>query len=169
MRRLVVLAVLATDAAGSAGAGPTTPLRLHGIGPLQLGMTRTAALAPGWLAGRGRGCPLGGPPVPITYGFTGPRAPAGLKGFAEFDGGRLRVMSFTAGVHTAAGVTVGQTTSARMVSRYRSSGFSARARFDHTFGGTFVSVTRGTDQLIGAFATNGAISELAIPDVPVCE
>ena len=52
---------------------PTT-LRLDGVGPLKLGMRVTAARQTGWLAGRRTGCPLGGPPLPVTYRLSG-RAP----------------------------------------------------------------------------------------------
>ena len=91
--------------ATAAGGPPTTVLRLDGIGPLHLGMTRTAALATGWLAGRRSGCPLGGTP-PITYRVTGAKAPKAIKGSVEFVNGRLSTMSFTRGVRTSTGVTV---------------------------------------------------------------
>jgi hypothetical protein len=78
-------------------------------------------------------------------------------------------MSFTRGVRTSTGVVVGRTTAAQMVSRYRSEGLSATARFDSTFGGTFVTVKRRGRQVIAGFATRGPIVQLAIPSVPVCE
>ncbi|MEA2297541.1 MAG: hypothetical protein QOF77_477 [Solirubrobacteraceae bacterium] len=171
----VLAATAATGVAGSAGAAGSTAaaagplLGSGGIGPLRLGMTRSAALATGWLAHRATGCPLGGPPLPITYRLTGSRAPRGIAGTAEFDRGRLRVLSFTRGAHTAAGVTVGRTTTAEMVSRYRRAGYAATARFDPTFGGTFVRVRRHGRQVIGGFAVKGPLLQLAIPDVPVCE
>ncbi len=56
-----------------------------------------------------------------------------------------------------------------MVSRYRRAGLAATARFDSTFAGTFVTVTRGGRQVIGGFATRGPLVQLAIPYVPVCE
>ncbi|MEA2265232.1 MAG: hypothetical protein QOE27_815 [Solirubrobacteraceae bacterium] len=167
---LVALAAGTTRAAGT--ARPPAPgsvlLGLHAFGPLTLGMTRTAAVRTGWLAGRSTGCPLGGTP-PITYRFTGRKAPPGIGGSAEFDAGRLRLMSFTRGVRTSTGVVVGRTTAAQMVSRYRGEGLSATARFDSTFGGTFVTVKRRGRQVIGGFATRGPIVQLAIPSVPVCE
>jgi hypothetical protein len=101
----------------AASPASTTVLRLDGIGPLHLGMTRTAALATGWLADRGPGCPLGGTP-PITYPFSGAEAPEATKGSAEFADGRFTALSFTRGVRTSTGVTVGRTTTARMVARY---------------------------------------------------
>ena len=165
-----VIAATALAAAAPAGAA-TTRLRLDGIGPLKLGMTRAAAVATGWLAHRGTGCPLGGTPLPITYRFSGPGAPSGLHGTAEFDGGRLRNLSFSGGVRTATGVTVGRTTTARMVARYRSAGFAASAAFVSTFGGTFVRVRRrpGGADVIGGFARRRTVTTLAIPVVPVCE
>jgi hypothetical protein len=143
-------------------------LRLEGIGPLHLGMTRTAALATGWLAGRRSGCPLGGTP-PITYRFTGAKAPRTIKGSVEFVDNRLDTMSFTAGVRTSTGVTVGRTTTARMVARYRAAGFTASARFDGTFQGTFVRVRRHGRDVVGGFGAGGVVTIVAIPTVPVCE
>jgi hypothetical protein len=175
MRRLnsvLVLAAMAGAALGvpaSAAGGPlTTVVRLDGIGPLHLGMTRTAALATGWLAGRQSGCPLGGTP-PITYRFTGPKAPRAIKGSVEFENNRLTTMSFTRGVRTSTGVTVGRTTAARMVARYRAAGFTASARFERTFQGTFVRVRRGGRDVVGGFTDGGALTIVAIPAVPVCE
>src|SRR4051794_32653470 len=98
-------------------AGAVTTLRLGGIGPLELGMKRSAALATGWLGNRGTGCELGGDPLPITYRFTGPSAPRGLVGTAEFRRHRLRNLAFSRGVRTGRGVRVRVTTTSRMVSR----------------------------------------------------
>jgi hypothetical protein len=145
MRRLspglaALAAVVLWSPASAVGGPGTTVVRLDGIGPLHLGMTRTAAVATGWLAGRSPGCPLGGTP-PITYRLTGPKAPKAVRGTAEFADGRLTTLSFTRGVRTSTGVTVGRTTTARMVARYRAAGFSASARFERTFQGTFVRVT----------------------------
>jgi hypothetical protein len=139
-------------------------------------MTRAAALRTGWLAHRGRGCELGGDPLPITYRFTGPNAPAGLRGFAEFNGGtrRLTNLSFSRGVRTATGVVVGQTTARGMIDRYRDAGFTVRSQFLDTFQGTFVFVTRGGRQQIAGFANRRAsarrpLSTLGIPFVPTCD
>jgi hypothetical protein len=144
-------------------------LRLDGIGPLKLGMKRSAALATGWLSARGTGCELGGPPLPITYRLGGSSAPTGLRGVAEFRGHRLRSLSFTRGVRTGRGVIVGQTTHARMVARYRSDGFSASAEFVDVFQGTFVTVRRGGRDVLAGFARGRVVSTLAVPYVPVCE
>jgi hypothetical protein len=160
----------ASVAATAATASATTRLHLDGIGPLKLGMTRTAALATGWLANRQPGCELESP-RPIDYRFSGPNAPRGLHGTADFQGGKLRALSFTGGARTATGVTVGHTTTARMVARYRSVGFAASAQFVSTFGGTFVRVRRrpGGADVIGAFARRRTVTVLAVPVVPVCE
>jgi hypothetical protein len=165
-----VLAVATALAPAAPAAAATTRLRLDGIGPLKLGMTRAAALATGWLANRRLGCELESP-RPIDYRFSGPKAPRGLHGTADFRNGRLRALSFTGGVRTAAGVTVGRTTTARMVARYRSAGFAASAQFVSTFGGTFVRVRRrpGGADVIGGFARHRTVTVLAIPAVPVCE
>jgi hypothetical protein len=172
-RLLVATAAIAATAALApvAAADAATRLRLDGIGPLRLGMPRAAAVATGWLANRSTGCPLGGTPLPITYRFSGATAPRGLHGTAEFHGGRLRALSFTGGVRTATGVTVGRTTTARMVARYRRAGFAASAQFVSTFGGTFVRVRRrpGGADVIGGFARRRTVTMLAIPAVPVCE
>jgi len=132
-------------------------------------MTTAAALNTGWLAGRRTGCPLGGRPFPITYRLSGRRAPAGLRGFAEFYRGRLRNLSFTRGVRTDAGVTVGRTTTSQMVARYRRAGYAASAHFISTFQGTFVRVTRRRRDVIGGFGQRRLVTTLAIPAVPVCE
>jgi hypothetical protein len=152
----------------AAGGPATTVLRLDGIGPLHLGMSRTAALGTGWLAGRGSGCPLGGTP-PITYRFTGPKAPKAIRGSAEFENGRLTTLSFTRGVRTSTGVTVARTTTARMVARYRAAGFTASARFDGGFQGTFVRVRRHGRDVVGGFGEGRVVSIVAIPAVAVCE
>src|SRR5690242_7434755 len=148
---VVLLACLLLPASG-AGAAPT-PLRLNGIGPLKLGMTRAAALNTGWLAHRAPGCELVSP-RPVTYLFTGAKAPHGLRGSAQFDRGRLTVVSFTRGVRTRVGVQIG-TPTARMVSKYRQAGFAASSMFSSTFAGTFVTVKRHGRQVLGAFATGG--------------
>lgn len=166
---LAALVGAALWAPATAAGGPgTTVLRVDGIGPLHLGMTRTAALATGWLANRGSGCPLGGTP-PITYRFTGAKAPRAAKGSVEFVDNQLSTMSFTAGVRTSTGVTVGRTTAARMVARYRAAGFTASARFDTTFQGTFVRVRRLGHDVVGGFAEGRVVTTVAIPVVAVCE
>lgn len=169
-RRLAVLAILGclVVVPAAEAAAPTT-LRLNGVGPLKLGMRVTAARQTGWLADRRPGCELGGPPLPVTYRLTGRRAPGGIRGVAQFDRGRLTVLSFTRGVRTTAGVTVGRTTSARMVARYRALGLTATARFDTTFQGTFTSVRRSGRQVLGGFGEGAVVSLLAIPAVPLCE
>jgi hypothetical protein len=163
------LAVSAALLAAPATAGATTVLRLDGIGPLKLGMTRTDAVATGWLATRGKGCPLGGPPVPITYRFSGPKAPSGISGTAEFANGHLSGLSFTRGVLTTAGITVGKTRLVRMWQRYRALGFTAFGRYDNTFQGTFVTVKRHGHTVLGGFGEGPTVTVLGLPDVPVCE
>jgi hypothetical protein len=130
-------------------------------------MTRAAAVKTGWLADRAPGCELASP-RPITYLFTGPKAPGGLRGSAQFDSGRLSVISFSRGVRTRVGVRIGAPT-ARMVSKYRNAGFGASSMFSPTFAGTFVTVKRGGRQVLGAFARGGHVKSLAVPAVPVCE
>lgn len=167
---LAVAALVATagPAVALSPAAPPT-LRLDGIGPLRLGMRSDAALRTGWLARRGRGCELGGPPIPVTYRLTGPRAPGGIDGFAEFRFGRLRNLSFRGGVRTALGVVPGSTTKRRMAGLYRSAGFAVRSQFVDTFAGTFVTVARGRRQVLGGFATRGIVRTIGIPYVPTCE
>lgn len=172
LKSVLALAAMAVAAlavpANAAGPPSTTVLRLDAIGPLHLGMTRTDALGTGWLAGRRSGCPLGGTP-PITYRFTGAKAPRAIKGSAEFANNRLTTMSFTGGVRTSTGVTVGRTTAARMVARYRAAGFAASSRFESTFQGTFVRVRRHGRDVVGGFADASVVTIVAIPAVSVCE
>ena len=160
---------MAFCAAAPATATASTVLRLDGIGPLHLGMSRTAAVQTGWLAGRSTGCELAGPPLPVTYRFTGPKAPRGLVGTAEFHANRLRVLSFTRGIRTSTGVTVRRTTTSRMVARYRQAGFTASAQFVDTFQGTFVTIKRHGQDVVGGFAEHRVLTMIAIPAVPVCE
>jgi len=150
-------------------ADAATRLRLDGVGPLHLGMKRAPALATGWLSNRSSGCELGGPPLPIDYRLRGRKAPSGIRGSAEFTGGRLRTLVFTRGVRTALGVTVGKTTVARMVARYRAAGFGARAQYVSTFQGTFVTVRKHGRAVLGGFAEGSTVTTLGIPTVPVCE
>ena len=138
---LAALAGAVLWAPATAAGGPaTTVLRLDGIGPLHLGMTRTAALEP-----------------------------KAIMGSAEFADGRLTTLSFTRGVRTSTGVTVGRTTTARMVARYRAAGFTASARFVSTFQGTFVRVRRHGRDVVGGFGEGSVVTIVAIPAVPVCE
>jgi hypothetical protein len=169
MRLLCATAACVALAAAPGAADATTVLRLDGIGPLKLGMTRADAVATGWLGNRGKGCELGGPPVPITYRFSGPQAAAGISGTAEFRGGHLRGLSFTRGVRTTAGVTVGKTRLVRMYDRYRALGFTATARYIDTFQGTFITVKRRGHRVLGGFGEGPTVSILGLPDVPVCE
>lgn len=169
MKRLALaLPVLALLAAPAHGA---TLLRLDGIGPLKLGMTRPAALDTGWLSGKHSGCPLGGKPYPIDYSLKGSSAPSGIDGTGEFVGGKLTNFSFNKGVRTATGVVPGKTTTTGMVTRYRNAGYKVSARFDETFQGTFVSVKRkhGGKQVIGAFGDGNVIDVIGVPYVPLCE
>lgn len=149
--------------------GSATVLGLKHVGPLRLGMTQTQAVGTGWLAHRERGCPLGGPPIPVTYRTDGRRAPRGLRGFAEFNGGRLTNLSFSKGVRTTLGVRVGVTTIKLMVSRYSHAGFRVTSSSSEIFGLTFVDVRRRGTGVLGAFASGSVISTLAIPNVQVCD
>jgi hypothetical protein len=168
-RALGLALVIGIIGVPTARASATTVLHLDGIGPLRLGMPRAAAVATGWLADRGAGCELASP-RPITYRFTGRRAPAGVRGVAQFDGDVLTALSFTRGVRTATGIRVGHTASSRMVTRYRAAGFRASAMFEPIFAGTFVTVRRRNGrQVLGAFAKRRRITEIAIPAIPVCE
>jgi hypothetical protein len=167
-RLLLALPLAALLAAPAQGA---TLLRLDGIGPLKLGMSRLAALDTGWLGSRGTGCELGGPPLPITYKFTGAQAPDGIDGSVEFNRGKATNFSFDGGVRTAAGVVPGKTTVTSMVTRYRNAGFKASARYDRVFQGTFVSVkrTKGGKQVIGGFGDGKVLDTIGIPYVPTCD
>jgi len=166
-RLLLVLALAALLAAPAQGA---TLLRLDGIGPLKLGMSRSAGLDTGWLSNRMTGCELGGKPYPIGYNLKGSQAPNGIEGVAEFTSGTLRTMTFRGGVRTATGVVPGKTTWAGMVRRYRDAGFKANARYDTTFAATFVTVRRPSGKrVLGGFADGKVVNAIGIPYVPVCE
>ncbi|MCP9834982.1 MULTISPECIES: hypothetical protein [unclassified Cyanobium] len=119
----------------------------------RIGMGRAEAVATGWLSDSGIGCELGGPPLPVVYRLKGPKAPAGIVGTAQFERGTLRVFAFSAGVRTTFGVA----------------GLTATSVYDETIAGRFVTVNRGGQQVLGAFANSSAIATLAVPYVPVCE
>ncbi len=170
--RLGAIGAILVLAAGSAladGRGSSPVLRLDGIGPLRLGMSRAEAVATGWLSDPGPGCELGGPPLPVVYRLKGPKAPAGIVGTAEFDRGTLRVFAFSAGVRTSFGVAVPGGTVGDLLKRARAAGLSATSAYDETFAGRFVTVNRGGKQVLGAFADQSGIATIAVPYVPVCE
>lgn len=172
MRRLVPTAAIALLAgvAVAPAASSATLLRLDGVGPVRLGMSRMAALDTGWLSNRHRGCPLGGRPYPIDYDLDGASAPRGLQGTAEFTGGELTNLAVSGGVRTAVGVVPGATSWPAMVRKYRAAGFRVAAGYEPTFGGTFVTVRRRGRQVMSGFAERGKpISVLGLPAVPVCE
>lgn len=167
--RVTAVLTVAAALACAPGASGATVLRLDGAGPLRLGMMRASAVRTGWLSSPRTGCPLGGPPLPVVFRVAGPRAPGAIRGFAEFDRGRLRGLSFDRGVRTTTGVVVGRSSAAGMVARFRSAGFGASSQYVSTFAGTFVTVRREGREVLGGFATKGVVRELAIPFVPVCE
>src|SRR3954453_13732882 len=105
----------------------------------------------------------------LLYRFSGAKAPEATNGSAEFADGRLTALSFTRGVRTSTGVTVGRTTTARMVARSRAAGFTASASFVSTFQGTFVRVKRHGHDVVGGFGEGSVVTIVAIPTVPVCE
>jgi hypothetical protein len=162
-----LIAVLAAATVPAAAPRPTL-LRLDGIGPLKLGMTRSAAVATGWLADRGRGCPLGAE-VPVTYRLSGDAAPDGLRGSAEFTDDRLDTLVVTRGARTAVGVRPFHTTIKAMVDRYRKAGDAASAKYERLFGGTFVTVRRRGRVVLGGFGRARLVTALALPGIPVCE
>lgn len=161
----VVAGAIGVPTAASA-AQPTT-LRLDGVGPLRLGMTRASAVRTGWLSHRSSGCEVASP-VPVTYRLDGAKAPKALNGSAEFSRGRLRTLTFGGGVRTTVGVRVGST-SADLLSRYRAAGFTATSRYEELFEATFLTVKRERRQVLGALSTNGRVTQLALPAVLVCE
>lgn len=166
---LAVIAVaIASCVLASSALGAETTMTLNSVGPLKLGMKRSAAVKTDWLSNRGNGCELGGKPYPIAYRTGGPSAPKGLKAFVEFNSDRLTSLSATAGVRTPVGVRIG-TTVTNMLTRYRAAGYGATQAYSDVFGGTFVRVTRGGRQVLGAFALKRKVTTLAIPSVPVCE
>ena len=169
MRARTWIALTLTLAVAAPASAATPLLRLDGIGPLKLGMSRTSAVATGWLAQRHSGCPLGGPPLPVVYNLAGRQAPAGIRGDATFNSGDLTVLAFTRGVHTAAGVVAGKTTASGMARLYRRAGFKVSSHYESTFGGTFVDVKRNGKQVLGGFAEKGKPVVLGLPAVPVCE
>lgn len=168
--RRIVIAVVATGAllTATAAASAAAPLlRLDGVGPVKLGMTRAAAVSTGWLAHRALGCELASP-RPVVFQFDGPTAPAGLKGSASFVGGTLTNISFRKGVRTRLGIRPGVSTTGAMVRAYRRGGFWVTNVFDATFQARFVTATRG-GRSIAAVGSTSVIDAISIPRVEVCE
>jgi hypothetical protein len=165
----LVLAALLVSSAAGAGTASVQGLNLNGIGPLTLGMSRTAALKTGWIAHEATGCTLGGKPYPITYTFTGKHAPHGVKGIVQFDHNKLSFMSFNAGVGTITGVILGKTTVSQMVSDYRRAGYSASSKYSTTFAGTFATVKQRGKIVIQGYSPHSKITALGIPAVPTCD
>lgn len=168
MRRVLLLSiVLSLFAVAPAGAALTT-LRLDGIGPLKLGMSRTAAVATGWLSDRSPGCELASP-RPVVYQLRGAKAPSGLRGSAEFSAGKLTNVAVRRGARTALGIRPNGNTPAGMVRAYRRAGFAAKARFDDTFQATFVTVSKDGEQVLSGFASGRKIELLSVPFTSTCE
>jgi hypothetical protein len=168
--RRIVIAASATGLflTATAGASAATPLlRLDGVGPVKLGMTRAAAVSTGWLAHKTLGCELASP-RPVVFQFDGPKAPAGLKGSASFAGGKLTNISFREGVRTRLGIRPGVSTTTAMVRAYRRAGFHVTNVFDTTFQARFVNATRG-GRSIAAVAGSSVIDNISVPRVEVCE
>ena len=163
-----LLSVLATLALGTPASAATTTLRQDGIGPLTLGMTRTAALKTGWLSDRVAGCPLV-LPRPVTYSLRGPKAPSGLRGTAEFSSGVLTNVSVTRGAQTALGIRPHHNSALGMVRTYRRAGYTATAEFAPDFGVTFVRIMRGGANRFGAVQTGATLDQISIPSTATCE
>lgn len=168
--RLVTLALtsaLLLLLAAPALAARTT-VRNNGIGPLKIGMKRSAALKTGWLSGRAPGCELA-IPAPITYQLNGPDAPAPIEGSAEFNRHRLTSLVFSKGVKTKTKVIPGRTSIRRAASLLRRGGYKARTRYDDTFQVTFLTATRKRRQRFGGYAEKRRLQVLGVPYVPLCE
>lgn len=161
----VTIALLGSAVIADAATPPR--LRLNGIGPLTLGMTRPAAVATGWLANPGPGCELSGPNRKV-YDFTGPQAPAGLVGSASFTDGKLVNINFRKGVQTHVGVRPGVSTRPAMVAAYRQAGFTVRDRFEPVFQTRFITAKRG-GRSVEATTRAGKVYQLSIPLIEVCD
>ena len=164
----ILLTTLAAAAAVAAPAQAATTLRLDGIGPLKLGMTRAAAVKTGWLSHKALGCELARP-RPVVYGLDGGNAPRSLKGSLIFESGRLTRISITSGARTKLGVTPGKTTVRRMISVYRRAGYRVSRRYDEGFRATFITIQRRGQQVLSGFAERRVVNRVSIPFTPVCE
>lgn len=168
MTRASIAIVLLPCLVVSQAAGARAPvLRLNGIGPLSLGMSRPTAIATGWLANRSLGCELASP-RPVVYSLTGPRAPRGIAGSVSFVGEKLVSVSIRRGAQTGLGIAPGRSTVRAMVATYRSHGFRVTNRYEATFQARFVTASRA-GQTIGAVASKSTIDSLGIPHIDVCE
>lgn len=160
--------------AGSAGgaASPAT-VRVDGVGPLKLGMTRAAAVRTGWLSDRTTGCELAGKPYPLVYRLDGKGAPAAVDGTATFANGRLTLFTFTAGVRLANGTTPGVTTLQQAKARFSAAPYSAQITTSQLDGSKMLRVRKSGRDAFEAFTKTpdgkGPISLLGVPYVPVCD
>lgn len=168
LRKAIGAAVTAVALTATAAGNAAPPLmRLNGVGPVKLGMTRAAAVSTGWLAHRTLGCELASP-RPVVFQFNGPKAPTGMRGSASFVGGRLVNIAFRSGVRTRLGIRPGVSTTRAMVRAYRRGGFHVTSVFDPTFRARFVTATRG-GLSIAAVASGAVINTIAVPGIEVCE
>ena len=149
----------APDAAAAARRAPSgTTLRLDGIGPLRLGMTRNAAYKTGVIRSHSDTCLDRKKPLPISYGSDGPRVAPGAKFISYFRGGRngrLTHIFASSGVRTQLGIRPGVSTAPEMIRAYRRAGYTVRSRTRRDFAGvTFLDVlSRG--RVVMTAVTNG--------------
>ncbi len=168
MRRAALLPFVFCLLAVAPASAAVTTLRLDGIGPLELGMTRANAVKTGWLSNRSAGCELASP-RPVVYQLRGAKAPTGLRGSVEFAGGKLTNVSVTRGAKTPLGIRPNVSTPAGMVKAYRRAGFDAVAKYEDTFQATFVTVKKDGEQVLSGFATGKRLSVLSLPFTSTCE
>ncbi len=169
-RTVRLAGVLAATIAGAAPAGAAsapTRVRLDGVGPITLGMTRADAAKTGWLSNPHRNCPDKGT-VANGYELHGAKAPGGLGASVAFAGGTLRAISLEKGARTQTGVTVGVSTLTRMASAYRAAGYQVKAKRYPTVGGTYVTVRRKGIIVVQGFGTGKLVQTLGLPFIPVC-
>lgn len=171
LRTIVGLTAAVTVVMTATASAATPRLRLNGIGPLTIGMTKSQALATGWIANQQLGCELASP-RPRVLDFTGPNAPAGLQGSVSFQRGTLTDITIARGAITRTGVQPGVTTARRMIRAYRDAGFVVTSRFDPVFQARFTTAYRGGKTIVGlslGSSRNRVLRSVSVPFVPLCE
>lgn len=156
-------------------ASPTT-IRLDGIGPLRLGMTRRAATATGWLRSSSETCNDRAGALPQVMRADGPRAAPAVNLSAYFRSGangKLTHLMFSGGARTELGIRPGVSTAAQMIARYRRAGFAVRSSYSRDYGGTFVEARRHgklvmTGLAPGRVGARRALTIVAIPSFFRC-
>ncbi|MEI2811331.1 MAG: hypothetical protein V9F00_14355 [Nocardioides sp.] len=165
----------ATQTVGTDRPATDTP-RLSGqaLGPIELGMSRRAALATGWLGDAQETCSdiIGGGAEPGEYSYEldGEQSPGSLSGQVEFFDDRVTMIQVNSEVELPNGVTFDtgwDNPTAEREFTERGYSFSSGEFFDSNDAATVRSP--GGDEFGMYFSYSEGSAVVAIPDVTVCD